>query len=69
LEAKIPPAISIWLSSQPPKMSPFWLVSAGIARVRIDRSPRGSVSVFGGACTAWVSVMDAPFESDLKSVT
>src|ERR1700692_4522280 len=49
LDAKIPPPISIWLSSQPPKMSPFWLVSDGIAIVRIDRSPQGSVSVFDGA--------------------
>jgi hypothetical protein len=37
--------------------------------VRIDRSPQGSVSVFSGACTAWVSVMEGPVESDLKSVT
>ena len=49
LEAKMPPPISIWLSSQPPKISPLALVSAGIARVRIDRSPSGSVSVLGGA--------------------
>src|SRR5258708_1379902 len=49
LEAKMPPPISIWMSSQPPKMSPFWLVSAGIASVRIDRSPQGSFSVFNGA--------------------
>jgi hypothetical protein len=49
LDAKIPPPISIQLSSQPPKMSPFWLVSAGIAIVRIDRSPQGSFSVFNGA--------------------
>jgi hypothetical protein len=37
--------------------------------VRIDRSPQGSASVFAGACTAWVSVMDGPVWSDLKSVT
>ena len=49
LEAKIPPPISIQPSSQPPKISPFWLVSAGIASVRIDRSPQGSISAIGGA--------------------
>ena len=49
LEANTPPPMSIWLSSQPPKISPFWLVSAGIASVRMQRSPHGSVSVFGGA--------------------
>src|SRR5208282_6879953 len=41
-EAKIPPAMSICPSTQPPKMSPFWLVSAGMASVRIESSPRGS---------------------------
>ena len=45
-DAKMPPPISIWLSSQPPKMSPLALVSAGIANVRIDRSPLGPDSVF-----------------------
>ena len=48
-DANTPPPMSIWLSSQPPKMSPFWLVSAGIASVRVHRSPHGSISVFGGA--------------------
>src|SRR4051812_35077058 len=48
LEAKMPPPRSIWLSSQPPKISPLALVSAGIARVRMQRSPPGSVSVFSG---------------------
>ena len=48
-DAKTPPPISIWLSSQPPKISPFWLVSAGIASVRVQRSPQGSISVVGGA--------------------
>src|SRR5579859_1432571 len=56
-EANTPPPTSIWLSSQPPKISPFWLVSAGMASVRIQRSPQGSVSVTGGAWTAWGSVM------------
>ena len=45
LEAKMPPPISIWLSSQPPKMSPLALVSAGIASVRMQRSPCGSSQV------------------------
>src|SRR3954449_7896275 len=42
-EANTPPPTSIWLSSQPPKMSPLALVSAGIASVRMQRSPLGSV--------------------------
>ena len=45
LGANTPPPTSIWLSSQPPKMSPFWLVSAGIASVRMQRSPLGAISV------------------------
>jgi hypothetical protein len=53
LEANTPPPMSIWLNSQPPKMSPLALVSAGIAKVRMQRSPRGSVSALSGA---WVSV-------------
>jgi len=37
------------------------LVSAGIASVRIDKSPQGSVPSFDGALAAWVSVMsEAP---------
>src|SRR3954453_63515 len=43
LDANTPPPMSIWLSSQPPKISPLALVSAGIASVRMQRSPRGSV--------------------------
>jgi hypothetical protein len=30
-------------------MSPLALVSAGIAKVRMQSSPHGSLSVFGGA--------------------
>src|ERR1700710_97799 len=56
LEANTPPPRSIWPSSQPPKISPLALVSAGIASVRMQRSPLGSVSVAGGAWT-WLSVM------------
>src|SRR3954451_22582129 len=56
-EAKMPPPMSIWLSSQPPKMSPLALVSAGIAMVRMQRSPDGSVSALDVACAAGVSVM------------
>src|SRR4051794_36751877 len=55
----MPPPMSIWLSSQPPKMSPLALVSAGIAMVRMQRSPDGSVSALGVACAAGVSVIDA----------
>src|SRR5258708_12501517 len=55
LDAKIPPPISIWLSSQPPKISPFALVSAGIARGRVQRTPRGPPPGFSGARTAWGS--------------
>lgn len=40
----MPPAWSICDITQPPKMSPLALVSAGIAMVRTVRSPRGSVS-------------------------
>src|SRR4051794_36380802 len=43
-DANTPPPTSIWLSSQPPKMSPFALVSAGIASVRMQRSPPGPAS-------------------------
>ena len=39
--AVIAPAESISDMIQPPKMSPEWLVSAGIARVRAANSPRG----------------------------
>src|SRR5882757_1650488 len=56
LDANTPPPMSIWLSSQPPKISPLALVSAGIATVRVQRSPPGSVSLFGGA-RVWVSVI------------
>ena len=59
-DANTPPPTSIWLSSQPPKMSPLALVSAGIASVRVQRSPRGPLSSLAGACTcfsvSWVSV-------------
>src|ERR1700692_1325560 len=44
--ATVAPARSIWQSSQPPKISPCGLVSAGMAMVRIA----GSVS--GGTSTA-----------------
>jgi len=37
--AAIAPAISIWLITQPPKMSPAGFVSAGIARVRTVSAP------------------------------
>jgi len=36
------PARSIWHSSQPPKISPMGLVSAGMATVRSERSPWGT---------------------------
>jgi hypothetical protein len=36
LDATIPPAISIWPRSQPPKISPYWLLSDGMHRVRIE---------------------------------
>jgi hypothetical protein len=38
-------------------MSPLALVSAGIAMVRMQRSPDGSVSALGVVCAAGVSVM------------
>src|SRR3546814_17475193 len=38
----IPPAISIWLSTQPPKMSPLPFMSAGIGAERITGSPRSA---------------------------
>lgn len=40
--ATLPAAKSIWLISQPPKMSPEGLVSAGMAIVRIVGAPCGS---------------------------
>src|SRR3954467_10858398 len=50
----MPPAWSICESTQPPKMSPLALVSAGIALVRTVRVPGGSA-----ADTAFVSSMMA----------
>src|SRR5580698_10228197 len=38
----MPPAASIWLKTQPPKISPLALVSAGMAATRTVSSPRGS---------------------------
>src|SRR6202049_5243770 len=51
LEAKMPPPISIWPSSQPPKISPFWLVSDGTARGRVEKTPPGSGFLFRGGGT------------------
>ena len=45
-DAVTPPAISICEITQPPKMSPAGLASAGIAKVRIASSPFGSAIVF-----------------------
>jgi len=42
--ATVLPARSIWHSSQPPKMSPCVLVSAGIAMARSAGSEFGGVS-------------------------
>src|SRR5690606_14887072 len=42
--AAMAPAMSIWLITQPPKMSPAALVSAGMAMVRMVMAPRGSVN-------------------------
>src|SRR5690606_7772826 len=42
--AAMAPAMSIWLITQPPKISPAGLVSAGMARVRMVRAPLGSVA-------------------------
>src|SRR3954464_3147929 len=42
--AVIFPALSISAMSQPPKMSPRGLVSAGIARVRLASPPRGAAA-------------------------
>ena len=42
--ARLPAARSIWVISQPPKMSPAGLVSAGMAIVRIAGLPAGGVS-------------------------
>ena len=39
--ATLPAARSIWAISQPPKMSPAGLASAGMAMVRMAGSPRG----------------------------
>ena len=44
-QAVTPPARSICAISQPPKMSPLGLVSAGMATVRIAGSPGGGASV------------------------
>src|SRR5215813_6784478 len=45
--ANTPPPRSIWLSSQPPKISPCALVSAGIASVRMQRSEERRVDLGG----------------------
>src|SRR5690606_5962962 len=42
--AAMAPAMSIWLITQPPKMSPAGLVSAGMARVRMVSVPEGSAA-------------------------
>src|SRR3981081_1530196 len=50
-DATLPPARSIWASSQPPKMSPLGLASAGIAMARKAGSPAseaGECAVFLG---------------------
>src|SRR5262245_11723199 len=39
----MPPAWSMCAITQPPKMSPFALVSAGIAMVRTVSAPRGAL--------------------------
>src|SRR5690606_8166900 len=43
--AAIAPAMSIWLITQPPKMSTAGLVSAGMASVRMVSEPVGSVGL------------------------
>src|ERR1700678_3188059 len=40
----MPPAWSIWLITQPPKISPLTLVSRGMAIRRTVSSPRGACS-------------------------
>src|SRR5690606_24843243 len=42
--AAMAPAMSIWLITQPPKMSPAGLVSAGMARVLMVSAPLGWVA-------------------------
>src|SRR5690606_9662720 len=44
--ATTPPAISIWLSTQPPKISPLPFMSAGIGAERITGSPRPGAALF-----------------------
>src|SRR6516162_9285468 len=44
-EQAMPPAASIWLRTQPPKISPFALVSAGMAETLTVTSPRGSTEI------------------------
>ena len=43
--AWMPPAISIWESTQPPKISPLGFASAGMASVRVVRSPCGCIDM------------------------
>src|SRR6516164_4664803 len=73
--ATVPPARSIWHSSQPPKMSPCGLVSAGMAMVRIAGSDVGGISGTddAAACSAIIaprrfvrgfSLQQAPYRMD-----
>jgi hypothetical protein len=52
--AVIFPAESISAMSQPPKMSPIGLVSAGIARVRLASPPRGAAAASPGGTAGTV---------------
>src|SRR3712207_1122850 len=62
--AAMPPATSIRDISQPPKMSPAGLVSAGMARVRTASSPLGSSAGIPAVTPASVDITPASFERD-----
>ena len=65
-----PPAMSICDRTQPPKMSPLGLASAGMASVRMASAPRGwaSGSAPGWAMVAFPSVNSPLTKSSLDEV-
>src|SRR6185437_13339773 len=52
----LPPARSIWASSQPPKMSPFGLASAGMAMARRARACRPGSPLPEGALSCSLAI-------------
>src|ERR1700686_3868880 len=68
--ATVAPARSIWQSSQPPKISPCGLVSAGMAMVRIAGSASGgtSTAVEGPAVGSDIGLQSALMDANLTTL-